>query len=585
MAGIDLSLPLSRSSVRGDLRVPLVLSLLVVAGAGLAFALSLLAPVPNTTDEAVYIELARHLSASGRFEILGVPFPPLTYGPAFVALIAPVFRIAASAREAYMMIRGLNALIFATAVIPTFFIAVRALSRRSALIVSAVTIALPACVYATKVMTESLAFTFVLWSVVAALRVFERPSIQRQSVLLLCIATACAVRFELLVLGPAFALACVVGRNGRVRVNCRTLAPLLIGTAAILMGALGLMHATSQAAAGAGDHGFDIRGFSILRFGSVLVDSLGAFDLYTGVLPFASLLLVAVSMHRRAPWVSPGLRAVVLMAFAGGSALLLTSSAYLVSVPVAFRPSIPSDRYTFYIAPLLLVAFAAWLEAGAIRESSTAWVAGAAAALPVLAAVGVYIGDGPRLSFSGLAFLPWIGIGILVHPLLSVGSVAAYCALCAFLFNRPSAGVHALIKPLMTLMPVTLVCAGAFFVLAPTYSPPSGWLDAHSNPGAIAVWGVTPTEARSAALGEIVSANSNLSAVYFTKGPDTRGFQQVEKRVTERVDGTLLNNGRPLMARYVLTGVETQIVGTLIAKRHGFAIYKARPPVRLARQR
>jgi hypothetical protein len=273
------------------------------------------------------------------------------------------------------------------------------------------------------------------------------------------------------------------------------------------------------------------------------------------------------------------------MAFAGGSALLVTSSAYLVSVPDAFRPSIPSDRYTFYIAPLLLVAFAAWLESGAIRESSTPWVAGAAAVLPVLAAVGVYIGEGPRLSFSGLAFLPWIGLGIGVHPLLSLGSVAAYCGLCAFLLNRPGAGIPALIKPVITLMLVTLTCASALFVLAPTYSPPSGWLDAHSRPGAIAVWGVTPTETRSMALGEIVSANSNLSAVYFTKGPDTRGFQQVERRVTERLDGTLLNNGRPLMARYVLTGVETRIVGTLIAKRHGFAIYKARPPVRLARHR
>jgi hypothetical protein len=87
------------------------------------------------------------------------------------------------------------------------------------------------------------------------------------------------------------------------------------------------------------------------------------------------------------------------------------------------------------------------------------------------------------------------------------------------------------------------------------------------------------------ALGEIVSANSNLSAVYFTKKPDTRGFQQVEKRVTERADGTLLNNGRPLMAHYVLTEVETRIVGTLIAKRHGFAIYEARSPVRVARHR
>jgi len=83
-------------------------------------------------------------------------------------------------------------------------------------------------------------------------------------------------------------------------------------------------------------------------------------------------------------------------------------------------------------------------------------------------------------------------------------------------------------------------------------------------------------------LGEIVSANSNLSAVYFTRKPDSRGFDQVETRVTERADGTLLENGRPLTARYVLTGAETHIVGTLIAKRDGFAIYEVRSFVRLA---
>jgi hypothetical protein len=580
MVGITVSAPRNRSLSRRNVRAPLALSLLVAAGASLILALGLFTPVPNTTDEAVYIELARHFSASGRFEILGVPFPPLTYGPAFIALISPIFRIAATARDAYMLIRGLNAFIFATSVIPTFFIAIRALSRRSALVVSALTLALPACVYATKVMTESLAFTFVLWLVVATLRVFERPSIRRQSVLLFCSAVACAVRFELLVLGPALALAVLIGTSGGIRRNCRTLAPLLIGTLAMLIGTVGLLHATSRAAAGAGAHGFDIRGFSILRFGAVLIGSLGAIDLYTGVLPFASLLLVVVGMRRRAAWVSHGLSAIALTTVAGGSALLLSSTAYLVSVPAAFRTPIPSDRYTFYLAPLIFILFAAWLEAGVIHEARPAWIAWTAAALPLVAAI-VYI-DHHTLTFSGLAFLPWVGLGV-VHPLLLLGPLAAYCGVCVFLFNSRATSAHALIKPLMTLLPLTLLAACILFVSAPTFSPPPGWLDAHSSPGAIAVWGVTPTVERSQALGEIVSANNNLSAVYFTREPDSRGFDQVETHVTERHDGTLVKNGRPLTARYVLTGDETRIVGTLIAKRDGFAIYEVRSTVRIAR--
>ena len=75
-----------------------------------------------------------------------------------------------------------------------------------------------------------------------------------------------------------------------------------------------------------------------------------------------------------------------------------------------------------------------------------------------------------------------------------------------------------------------------------------------------------------------MSANNNLSAVYFTREPDSRGFDQVETRVTERNDGTLLKDGRPLRARYVLTGAETRVVGTLIAKRDGSRSTKSSRP-------
>jgi hypothetical protein len=146
--------------------------------------------------------------------------------------------------------------------------------------------------------------------------------------------------------------------------------------------------------------------------------------------------------------------------------------------------------------------------------------------------------------------------------------------------NRRSTSPYSLIKPLMTVIPVTVICAAAFFIAAPTFSPPPGWLDAHSRPGTIAVWGVSPSPARSQALGEIVSGNNNLSAVYFTRKPDSRGFNQVETRVTRSADGTVFKDGRPLTARYVLTQAEAPIVGTLVAKRHGFAIYEVRSHVR-----
>jgi hypothetical protein len=577
---MEISLP-HRPSLATRISVPpLVLSVLVVGGASILFVFGLFAAVPNTfADEAIYVELARNLGDSGRFEVLGISFPALTYGPAYVALLAPIFRFSATARDAYMMVRGLNALLFATAAIPTFLIALRAVSRRSAFVVAGVAIALPASAYTTKIMTESLAYPVVLWFVLAALRVSERPTIQRQSAFLLCVVVAAAVRFELLVLGPALALACVVGGNGRLRHRCRELMPLLVGTGGLLVFALGLLHASSRGAGGVAAHGLDIHGFSILRFGALTLGSLGALDLYSGVLPFASFVLVAEGMRRRALWVSPGLRAVVLMAGAGGLALLLTGSGYLATVPAVARPAAPPDRYTFYVAPLIVIAFAAWIERGAIREAGTAWIAWGAAAIPVMAA---YVGVStiPHGTVNGLAFLPWTAVRS-VSPSLWLPALAAYCALCAFLLTRPRADAHAFIKPVLTLLTVTSVSA-FFFVLSPTgvRSPSPGWLDAHTQPGVIAVWAGQPRAASSQGLWEIDVANRNLSAVYFTRTPDSFG-RGLETYVTVRADGTLLENGRPLMAPYVLTTSETRIVGTMVAKSQGFAIYKVQPPVRL----
>jgi hypothetical protein len=283
-------------------------------------------------------------------------------------------------------------------------------------------------------------------------------------------------------------------------------------------------------------------------------------------------------MRRRALWVSSGLRGVVLMAMAVGSALLVTGSAYLATVPAAASPPVPPDRYTFYVVPLLFVAFAAWIGSGAIRDTGTAWVAAGAAALPIIAAL-VAVTDNPWATVNGLSFLPWIGLSALA-PHFWVAALAGYCARCAYLLNRRRGDAHALIKTVLTLVTVTSV--SAFFLVLPShvYSPPPGWLDAHTGPGVIAVWVGEPRPARSQGLWEIDVANRNLAAVYFTHSPDSFG-RGVETQVRERNDGTLLDNGRPLTARYVLTTTDTRIVGSLVAKKKGFAIYKVQPPVRL----
>ena len=327
-----------------------------------------------------------------------------------------------------------------------------------------------------------------------------------------------------------------------------------------------------------GAHGFDVGAFSLSRFGALLLGSLGALDLYTGILPFASFVLIAVGLHRRAAWVPSRVRPIILISAILGTSLVVTGSAYLATVPSASRPPIPPDRYTFYVVPLLFVAFAAWIEAGAIRDTGTTWIALTAGALPILAAV-VGIAKDPHGTENGLAFLPWIGASAgrdaVLLPILAI-----YGGLCALLLIRPSVGAHTLVKPVLAIVTVTSVCAFFFELSTPVYSPTPGWLDAHSEPGVVAVWEHGPSAAQSHGLWEIAVANRNLSAIYFMKKPDSFAAE-LETHVSARADGNLVHDGEPLSARFVLVPAETKLVGRLVAKSHGFAIYKVLAHVQL----
>jgi hypothetical protein len=568
-----------RIALRHRLSEHYTLGLLVVGGAALIAALSALVPVPNTMDEIVYIELARHFAHHGSFAILGKPFPALTYAPAYVVLIAPVYKVASNATQAYQLIRGLNAMLFASAAIPTFFIAIRAIPRRSALIVSAAAIALPAGVYASKVQTESAAFPLALWCALAALRVIERPTLKRQLVLLLAAILAAAFRFQLLVLLPALALACALVTTPRSIGGVRRLAPLLVGTIVTLSVVGGAVRATSGAAAGGGAHGFAASRLSPATSAKQLIGMIGALDLAIGVLPMAVFIAAAATAHRRPTWMCADVRRVVLVGTAMTASLLLAGSVYLATVPPTFRPPNPSERYIYYVIPLLLIVFAAWLERAPRPYRLNAWSAATAAALPVLAAIA-FMHAAPRMTYSGLAFLPWLFFG-WIHPLVLVAVLAVVCGWLALKLRRGVKDRAGVVSPLLPLTFVTLLFAYFLVISTPVMSPEPGWLDAHTEPGTIVVWVSTPSTDQSQGLEELIAGNSNLAAVYFVKKPDSRGVPQVETQVTRRNDGTLLHGVNPLRARYVLTAAKTRLVGTLVAKQDGFAIYRVPSLVRV----
>ena len=547
---------------------------LVLVAAGINSLLGALAPPPNLGDELTYIELARSLGRTGAFDVLGVSFPPLTYSPAYVALLAPIYRFAASPADALLLVRVLNSCLFATAAVPAFLIARRCVSRRAALLVAAATVALPAAAYAGKVMTESLAFPLVLCCVLATLRVAEAPSRRRQLVLGLALVAAVAARFEFLVLFPALAAAALAAAP---RARSRLL-PFVAGSIVAVVAALAAVHATSHAGAGSGAHGVAAGRFSIGGFAKILAGSVGAEALLAGLIPAIVFGIALVEVRRRADWISPSVRRLVLTTACLGFALLLTGSVYLATVPFAYRPPNPQDRYTFYVTPLLLIVFAAYVESGRYRRHGTRAVVLAATALPTVAALAYFHAD-QRMTYSGLAVLPFVVLAS--NHAVFVGLVAIFSLWCAACVLRPGSEPSRLVATVAAALAATTISTYCLFVAAPTHSPAPGWLDALANGRTVAVWVRQPPALASQALIEVASANESLAAVYSVAEPSGRGIPAAERRVESAEDGTVLDHGRPVRAKYVLTASGTRFVGTLVAKRDGLALFRVPSVVRV----
>ena len=126
-----------------------------------------------------------------------------------------------------------------------------------------------------------------------------------------------------------------------------------------------------------------LRGHSTLGPYHVLVTSYGVrplahwglanladIELYLGVIPLAAFALLLVSAFSSTSH-SAELRRLVLLTACLGSGMLATVAALSASPYGLGRTH---ERNLFYLAPLVLIAFVAWLEAGLPRPRGTATV-------------------------------------------------------------------------------------------------------------------------------------------------------------------------------------------------------------------
>lgn len=325
----------------------LALPLLYVSAAGYHAAWSLGHRTPLVfDDELLYSKLSQSIAAGHGLSIWGRHY----FFPALLAPLvqAPVWLVGSDG-AAYLLARVENALLMTSAVFPAYWLASRLVRREWALLTAASAVALPALGYHDALMAEALAYPLFLWAAAAIVRAVADGGRVRWLVPLICVLAAGA-RLQLVLLVGAYAVAAAIAGRPR-RAHVLPLAAVVVPGLAVLAlrgtGALGQYDGVLHLGLTPGD---------VVHF-ALLVALLLPFSLGLAVAPGAVLGLLGRPRDRA----EAAFLAVALVSLAG-----FLAQAGLLAAGEAQRPL---ERYAFYVAPLLVLAFFLYVERGAPRRT------------------------------------------------------------------------------------------------------------------------------------------------------------------------------------------------------------------------
>jgi len=158
----------------------------IVLAATLAYAAAgQLVSTPRVhPDEHIYAGGAASLGEGEGLRLRGEPYE---FGPVYPALLAPVLALAGNREDAYPLYKLVNALLFALAAVPLYFLARRLLPPWWSLGVAALAILIPSSMYVALVMTESASYLACSTALLAIVLALERPTSARQIGVLLAV--------------------------------------------------------------------------------------------------------------------------------------------------------------------------------------------------------------------------------------------------------------------------------------------------------------------------------------------------------------------------------------------------------------
>jgi hypothetical protein len=545
-------------------------------------------------DELLYSEMAKSFATSGHFLVRDAPSG--INNVVYPGLISPAWLFHPMATT-YGLAKAINVVLMTSTAVPVYLWGRRLVSTTYALLAVALVLLMPSFVYSGMLMTEN-AFlpAFVLAAFAFALAL-ERPTLVRQLVAFAAILLAVAIRYQGLVLLLVLPTAIVLKVALELRAASRPSpgrfvltelrrywisGALVIGAGCIyvlLQIARGHKLASGlgsyQAIVGKG-YSFDAARHWILLHGAELGFSVG-------MLP-ASAFLLLLGLA-----VVPGeTRSEAERAFLAVTAASIPWIVVEVAVFASRFSLRVEERYMFFLAPLLFLAFALWLDRGVPRPPV---LAAAAAAIPVALLFALPLGSLLNVSILSDTFglIPLLrlssrfpgGIPEVRHFMLA-GGVGA-----ALLFVLwPRRAFPELVFPASV---AAFLVLSTYPILGTLHDYSRGLLDS-AGTGGSASWidkrvgssadvafllGTTPESFPEAvSLWENEFWNRSLGPVYNLSTPEPAGGPETAVTVAPRSGKILTLAGRPVSARYVVSRFSFGLDGQLIAARPPFALYQ-----------
>jgi glycosyltransferase involved in cell wall biosynthesis len=544
---------------------------LVVLSAVFRYGLSRRVVAPwIMVDELIYSELAKSFAQTGHFLIRDVHHG--AYGAVYPLLIAPAWRVFASVPDAYAAAKAIGSVLMSLAAIPVYFLARRVVAPIPSLLAALLAVAVPSLMYTGTLMTETVFYPLFVCVALGLVLALERPTIQRQLVLLALCLLAFLTRSQAIVLIPAVATAPLL-LTWLERRRLRLLADFRVLYGALAAGVLGVL--VVQLARGHSPYdvlgSYSVTGHATYRPDQVLkwlLFHVAELDLYLGIAPFAALLLLT--------FVGRSLDRPLRIFLAAALPLIAFLLVEVAAFASALSPRI-QERNLFYVAPLFLIALLAWIERGMPRPPrATATAVVLAATLPGAIPYHRLI-DIPAESDT-LALLPlwWLQETLVGPDTLPVVVVAAAAAI-GLLFLSISAR-YALVLPAVVLLwfgfaterierfdhGFARASVGALY--QGITAPRRDWVDAAVGRKADVAFIFSGQDSthHPDTLWENEFFNRSIGPVYDLRQPSMGGLP--ETKVTERGDGVLLAGGEPIRHAYVLSEETVPIAGAVVAR-------------------